>query len=490
MGRQRVVVIGAGMGGLSAALELARRGLAVTVLESQASVGGKMRRVAVEGLEIDSGPTVLTMRWVFEALFKAAGTALASEVRLLTSERVGRHRFADGSTLDLWTDLERSTAAIAAFAGPAEAEAFRRFARRTQEIYQTVREPFLLSERPTPLSLAKRFGLSAISRLQAIEGAKKLWPMLESSFKDPRLRQLFGRYATYVGSSPFRTPATMSLIAHVESEGVWFVEGGMRALAESVWRVAAGHGAELHLSAAVQEIELRGGRVSAVRTQDGRRFPAEVVVFNGAAEALSQGLLGVGVRGSGPPLREPSLSAITWSTRARVRGLPLVRHNVIFSADSRAEFQALAEGRAPEDPTIYVCAQDRGDADQPGAERERLLILMNAPADPQRFDQEEVQRCQVKMVERLERSGLILEDPSWIITGPSDFARLYPGSGGALYGMAAHGTWSAFQRPAQRTETPGLYLAGGTTHPGPGVPMAALSGMTTARLIAEDLPST
>jgi 1-hydroxycarotenoid 3,4-desaturase len=167
-----------------------------------------------------------------------------------------------------------------------------------------------------------------------------------------------------------------------------------------------------------------------------------------------------------------------------------VRHNVFFSSDYRAEFDALERGKMPTDPTVYVCAEDRQDGDVAPEGAERLFILVNAPARPSGFDVEEVSRCETHMRKRLAQAGLELGVLESQVTTPSDFARLFPGSLGALYGAATNSPWASLRRPGSRTTIPGLYLAGGSVHPGPGVPMAALSGLCCARLIDEDRPWT
>jgi 1-hydroxycarotenoid 3,4-desaturase len=208
-----VTVIGAGAGGLAAAIDLARSGVAVTLLEAASTVGGKIRQLQVAGAGIDAGPTVLTMRWVFDALFDDAGFSLADHLTLHPIDLLARHAWNDTSRLDLFADADRSAEAIAAFAGSAEAAGYRSFCQRAQRVYDMLEAPFIRATRPTALSLAATTGLSGI---RGISPFSTLWKALGEHFRDPRLRQLFGRYATYSGSSPFRSPATLMLIAHVE----------------------------------------------------------------------------------------------------------------------------------------------------------------------------------------------------------------------------------------------------------------------------------
>jgi len=496
MAERRVVIAGAGMGGLAAAVALAANGVRTTVIEATDRPGGKMRTVSVAGRAIDAGPTVLTMRWVFDRLFEDAGAALADDVTLVRAERLARHAWGDGSRLDLYSDMDRSAEAIGRFAGPREAEGYRRFCRRAEGIYETLRDSFIDGSRVGPIELSARVGFSHIGDLVRISPFASMARALEDYFRDPRLRQLIGRYATYCGCSPFLAPATLMLVAHVEREGVWLVEGGMANLAEALRRLAEAKGTAFRFQRKVARILVAGGRAAGVETDEGERVEADAVVWNGDVGALADGELGPEARRAvAAAPAERSLSAMTWAMVATVRGFPLVRHNVFFSRDSRAEFDDLfARARLPASPTVYVCAQDRDDADATESSGpERVFCLVNAPARPANhpLTAAEMEICESAAFRLLERCGLAIErDPKATVRAtPQDFARAYPSTCGALYGPATHGWKATFARQGAATRLPGLYLAGGSVHPGPGVPMAALSGRQAALQAMKDLAS-
>ncbi|WP_088280380.1 1-hydroxycarotenoid 3,4-desaturase CrtD [Ideonella sp. A 288] len=503
-GEAPVLVVGAGIGGLAAAVLLAAAGVPVQVLERAPQVGGKMRAPQVAGQAIDAGPTVFTMRWVFDELCEAAGTRLDHLLALEPCEVLARHAWPDGGQLDLLADPQAAVDAIARFAGPYEARRYQGFCERAQRISRTLEGPFLRGTRPTPLSLMWRAGWRGLPDMLRISPFGTLWQALGRHFHDPRLRQLFGRYATYCGSSPFLAPATLMLVAHVEREGVWRVRGGMHRVARALAALAQRHGAHLRCDTQVTRILVQDGRANGVELADGQRLAAQAVVFNGDASALSAGLLGDAVRPALPalPRARRSLSALTWCGVTPVQGFDLSRHTVFFSGDYRAEFDDLqGRRRLPVEPTVYVCAQDRGDGGSGDTTpvAERLLVLVNAPpagdlapGTPGHLSDEEIASCESRTFAHLARLGLRLQTPpaNWLRTTPTDFERLFPGTGGALYGAASHGWRASFTRPSSACRMAGLVLAGGSTHPGPGVPMAALSGQLAAAQVLADRAST
>ena len=491
----RVVVVGAGIGGLVSALVLAHRGLDVTLVESAEQPGGKIRQVHVDGVGVDSGPTVFTMRWVLDQMLEELGTSLESILQLEPIGVLARHAW-DGSpqTLDLFSDTTRTAEAIAQFSNPQEGRRFLNFCRQTRALYDTLEKPYIRSERPSLFSMVNDLGLNGLATLSGLGPFASLWRSLGRHFHDPRLQQLFGRYATYCGSSPWSAPATLMLVAQVELDGVWSVKGGMYQVATALARLGEQHGVTSRYGVACSQILTSQGRVRGVELSTGENIEADHVIFNGDVSALAHGLLGPAISSSYVPVqpRQRSLSAFTLSMHAKTSGFPLVRHNVFFNQDYRAEFDDIFHQRQlPSQGTVYVCAQDRNDSGLAQAESERIFCLVNAPADgdTHAFTTSEIQACESSSMALMRRCGLEIDVlPQQVVrTLPQDFARLFPGSGGALYGQATHGWMSAFRRPSARSKVPGLYTAGGSVHPGPGVPMAAMSGRLAAATLMEDL---
>jgi 1-hydroxycarotenoid 3,4-desaturase len=358
-------------------------------------------------------------------------------------------------------------------------------------VYQALEGPYIRARRPSLAGMGADLGLHGLAVLTGLGPFRTLWSALARHFHDPRLQQLFGRYATYTGSSPFEAPATLVLVAQVEMDGVWSVRGGMHAVALALAGLAQRRGAVLRYGSHCEEILARSGRVAGVRLADGETLPADHVVFNGDTGALAAGLLGEAARAAVDPVPRAwrSLSALTWAVLGHTRGFPLVRHNVFFRDDYASEFRDIfGHGRLPARGTVYVCAQDRSDSAAAPEGPERLLCLVNAPAggDAGSPTPQEMDRCEQDCLALLNRCGLTIEAPPqhWIRTGPPEFERLFPATGGALYGRSTHGWMASFQRPGSQTRLEGLFLAGGSVHPGPGVPMAALSGRLAAEALA------
>lgn len=485
--RPHVAVIGAGVGGLVASLELARRGYAVTVLDAASKIGGKAQNREVSGHAIAMGPTVLTMRWVFEQIFADAGSDFGRICQPAPCLRIARHFWDAGESLDLTADRDRNTAAIAAFAGSREAKAYTDFAAHTQMVYQSMRRGFLESAHPHPLSLGLQGGLAGLGRLWRSRPMQTYWSVLTDFFTDPRLQQLFGRYATYAGSNPFQATAALALICHVEECGVWRVTGGMPGLAQALATLAEHHQARILRSARVTALHGGPGHW-VIERSSGPKLTADAVVYNGEPAALAQGLLGEPLQAACRSPKVPSLAAMTWAVRARVQGRTLAHHNVFFGTNYRQEFgQIFHEQRLPDDPTVYVCAQQRTDQEPPARshapEEESLLLLSNAPAG----SAPDLDRGLDKVRRRLQSCGVQLHIEAMEGWSPQDYAQRFPASRGAVYGPPMHGWRSSFQRPTARSHIPGLYLCGGSVHPGPGLPMVALSGQYAAQAVDADL---
>ena len=486
-----IAVIGSGIGGLSAALRLAHAGARVTVLERHSTPGGKMRTLPSVAGPVDAGPTVLTMKPVFDGLFADVGARLEDHVTLLREPLLARHFWRDGTTLDLMADHDHSVANVGDAFGPRAAKDFNSFCTRAARLFETFDAPMMQSEAPSLTALAATV-LRNPAIIPAMAPHQTLAQMLRSSFSEPKLAQLFARYATYVGGLPDQCPALLSLIWEAERRGVWHVEGGMHRLATAIETLARQKGAAFRYNAHVTRIEVTDGKACAVHTEAGR-LEIDAVLFNGDPRAISIGMLGekcsTAVKSAAVESR--SLSAQVQSFAATVeRDFPLAAHNVLFADDGAGEYAPLAHGTLQNDPTLYICAQDRFGGATP-KEPERFEIILNAPptADSTSPSPQERTQCQTLIFNRLAAFGLTFSSNPTTdsLTGPHSFDALFPASNGSLYGRSPAGMMAAFNRPTARTKMAGLYLVGGGAHPGAGVPMATLCAQHAAEAMIKDL---
>ena len=480
--RADVVVIGAGVGGLAAATRLAACGRRVVVCERRDVTGGKLACLQRDGFSIDIGPSLLTLPNVFEELFRTAGTSLSEHIELVRLDPQFHYHWSDGSSLVV-PDGPDATAAAFERLAPDAGEQWRRFEERAGQIWEVATRTFLAGPMGGPWQLARR--LRSPADLVAIQPHRTLHDLAAAHFTDARLVQWAGRYATYSGSSPYRAPATLACIAHVEARhGCWYVDGGLDALRTALESVATAAGAEVRLRSEVVRIAAPGGRVAGIELADGTRIDAPVVVANADAEQVHAILLPDrraqrAVRRAGH-----STSGLVIAAGVHGRTPDIGHHNVWFSSDDRAEFAALEAGRMADAPTIYGCVSAVTDPSQAPAGDENWFILVNTPSG---IDLDPTVE-QDRVLDELATRGVDLRRRvAWSeVLTPADFEARYGAPGGAIYGSSSNGRRAAFLRPANRTRCRGLYLVGGSSHPGGGLPLVAISARIVADLVASD----
>ena len=475
---RRAVVVGAGFGGLAAAAGLAARGWQVDVLEAAPQAGGKAGSVVLDAVEVDTGPSVLTLPDAFAAVFARAGMRLEDEVVLRTPTPAFRYLYPDGLTLDIHPELDATLASVHAALGRGAADDLARFLARARRTWDAAAPHFILAPPPSLGSLLRPGALAALPHLDAF---RTMRGAIDGNVRDPHLRHLLWRYATYNGSDVRRAPATLNCIAHVElGLGGFGVEGGIRALVDACVRACERVGVQFHYQRPARRILLStDGRVTGVDTDAGH-LPARVVVANADASAVRTHLLPSGTRHGLSAPREASTSGWTGILRARRRDeAPRVAHTVVFPENYLAEFEDLFDrDRPPADPTVYLCAQEACHGRPGWPDAEPVFVMANAPA----HHAGDCAELRARVETRLDAAGLRAPEDAWIWERtPAGLAAEHPGSGGALYGAASNDAFAAFRRPPNRvTGVPGLYLASGSAHPGGGMPLCARSGLAAA----------
>lgn len=477
-----VVIIGAGLGGLCAALHAAGRGYRVTVVESAEEPGGKAARVVLDGVEVGTGPSVLTIPRAFDDAFRAVGTRLEERVRLRPEGGRFRYRFHDGAILDVEPQTDATLANVEAAFGADAAADLKAFLAYAQRIWDVSAPNFVYSDAPSVSSIMK-LGLGRMAEVRHLDAWRTMWSAIEAQVHDPHLRNVLARYATYNGSNVLTAPATLNCIAYVElGMGGYGVEGGIHALVRALAAAATESGVELRFGVTAESVETQRKRVEAVRLEGGERIAADAVIANCEASRLPE-LLGRPKKSKGEP---PSTSG--WNAIVRAKRQPdRPAHEVVFPEHYLEEFKDLHERqRPPRDPTVYVCAGESAHGGAGWPDQEALFVMINAPAvnEDGTFDADwaELERT---AVQRLVSAGIAEPGAEvlWRRT-PVELAARFPGSRGALYGASSNSMWAAFRRPANRVDgVRGLYLASGSAHPGGGMPMVALSG----RLAVENL---
>ncbi len=483
-GGRRAVIIGGGLGGLALALRLASAGWGVRLFEQSPSFGGKMNRFARDGFRFDTGPSLITMPFVFRELFHEAGERLEDHLEIVQVEPHARYVYPDETRFDVsnrlpgWLETLRSLE-------PEGDTRFLEFLRLGGRVFELSRGTFF---RTSPREFGRPPDPGSLRHLPLKDAWGVYSETVSRCFRSPKLQQLYNRYPTYVGSSPYRCPATLSVIPYIEHAfGAWHVRGGLYRIVEVIVEMARSRGAMLETGRRVARILTGDRRVRAVELEDGESVECDAAVFNGDSSTI--GALLDRPEPCGLPEEERSLSGFVILAGLRRRLDGHVHHTVYFSEDYPREFRQLFdEMRFPDDPTVYVCIPSRTDPSAAPADGESLFIMANAPAcDHPEWDEPRTKEARSRVMERLRKSGFpdierdIVVESIWT---PTRMARAYSMPGGAIYGMHSHGWANAFLRPPNRDRRwKGLYYVGGSTHPGGGTPTVLMSARITAELM-------
>ncbi|MCB0713380.1 MAG: phytoene desaturase [Ignavibacteriae bacterium] len=485
--RHHVQVIGAGLGGLSAAIHLRLKGYDVTIFEKNHEPGGKLSRRYDAGHYFDLGPTVLTMPFVLEELFKAAGERLEDHITLHPVEPTCRYYWSDGTAFDAWGEREKLLEEVAR-CFPEDVNEFRRFLGDIARLYEATKDVFLFS----PFRGVREFFSLRNARLAPMLGSlgftQTVHRSLERRFHSPKLIQFLDRFATYNGSSPYSAPATLNVIPHVElAFGAWYPEGGMYRIVEVLTSLAESLGVKIHLSSEVEGVGCEGKRITSL-TVNGVRESSNIVISNVDALRMWKHLLDP----AGLPIptrlerEERSCSGFLMLATVEKVGERESHHSIFFSDHYRQEFNDLFETKSfPSEMTIYRSVSSVSDLSLTVEGEENWYLLVNAPARPELFaNRVRVEKYSEMVLRRLEAFNQHPTVRSLSVMTPLDIEERYASLDGAIYGSASNSIFSAFMRQGNKVKgVENLYMVGGSVHPGGGIPLVLLSGKIVAQMV-------
>ena len=495
----KIVVIGAGVGGMTVAARLAKQGHEVTIYEASDRTGGKCRTEWIGDYAFDTGPSLLTLPAIYKDFFLKTGPRFE---RVLTSTPVNpafTYHFADGKRVDFVNlDLPKTCSAIDQSLGVAAGNAWHSIMQRAEVMWDISRVPFVQSELTSIWSLLKRRDL--VRGIRVIAPFKSLRKVTREYTNDKHIQMIIDRYATYTGSDPRKAPAALLTIAFVEASfGAWHLSGGIGQLSVALEDRCRLLNVGINLNSPVSSIETKSGTVTGITLATGEVIPADMVIANADAEIIYNKLLAPTERAGKPERKklkraEKSLagfSLLLGLDNSKITGeIPKLNHHTIYFPENYdAEFDDIFTKKVPvADPTIYICAPD----DPKMVKRENTeawFVLINAPRhDPESGWDWSTGGAEyaAKIIAKLDALGLRVSERLEVMEfrTPLDLQNSTNAPGGSIYGTSSNGAMSAFSRAKNRSPVKGLYCVGGSAHPGGGLPLVGMSAELVADAIA------
>jgi len=491
----KVVVIGAGLGGVSAAIALAEEGYNVTVYEKNAHVGGKLNVLKKDGFSFDLGPSILTMPHIFEALFKKAGKEMIDYVPARKLDLQWRCFFEDGKKIDLFADPAQ-TVKNNPWLTEEDKKDLNRFNAYAKKLYETAERGYFQKGLDTLPEVVSYYGI-----IRSVFGFDYIHTMHQGvgkRIKSPHLRDTIDHFIKYVGSSPYDAPAVLNLLPYIQFEyGLWYVDGGMYGLARGLQKLMEELGIDIHLNTEVKELKKDENRITSAVLADGTEQSADIFVSDMEVIPAYERLL----REEGPMLEryrkkfEPACSGYVLHLGVNRRYEQLSHHNFFFSENPQKNYDEIFhQKKLPEDPTIYLVSPSRTDPSQAPAGCENLKILPHVPyVQDKPFTKKEYAQFREGVLDKLERMGLtdlrkhIITEDEWT---PEDIQKRYYSNRGAIYGIVSDRKKNrGFKAPKKSEKYKNLYFVGGSVNPGGGMPMVFLSGQQVRDKILKEHPS-
>jgi len=501
---KRVVVVGGGLAGLASAVELRGRGAEVTIVEANHHLGGKMNVLSESGFTFDMGPTILTLPEVLCGIIRRAQRRVPDLIDLVRLDPQWRCFFEDGVCIDLRENVDDMVRELEAkIPGSGAGDGWRKLIEYSRRMNRLSRNVFFYKDvggirdvmRQSPAMDKQVMGDALAMRLHSTVAAT-----IQKHVREPHVRQVAEHFLQYVGSSPFLAPAILTMIASAQvDQGCWYAMGGTRKVARSLERLASDLGVEAVTGCSVEGIISEHGRAAGVRLSDGRTIMADAVVSNSDVQRTYSNLVGTeqgqNERRKIAGTYTPACSGVVLYLGLDRQYKHLAHHNFLFSKDSHEEFDDIYKRGIPaRDPTLYIAAPSRTDPEQAPAGGEALYILIHTPYLRPGHEWNEpggmLEAYRPVIMDKLARFQMENIEQHIVVERsltPTGIERMYNAEGGAIYGLASHGRLAGGFKPRNTSKVPGLFLAGGSANPGPGVPMVLMSGVTAARSAAEFL---
>jgi phytoene desaturase len=489
-----IVVIGAGLGGLAVAISLASKGYSVTILEKNEKAGGKLDEAFLGEFRFDIGPSLLTMKFVLEDLFHMQGKKLENYLTISPIDPICQYFYPSGLRLNAYANIQQMIDELPESL-KTEAQSIQKYLAYSKNIYDLTADLFLFDSIQNFKHLLNPKAWKTLLNLKSIDPFRTVHKANQSFFQSAELIQLFDRYATYNGSDPFQAPATLNIIPHVEyTLGSWYVKGGMYRLGEALVKLALESGVTTHYNTPVQEICIENGGVSGIKLGSAEVIKTSVVVSNADVVYTHSNLIkGYPSLSKKWEQKEPSCSGLVFLWAMNQSYPELSHHNIFFSEDYQKEFkQIFQEKKAPVDPTIYLSITSKSDPDHAPIGKENWFILVNMPwlEDGEENSEAEINLIRQAILARLKQAGFANIQEQIIqekILSPSYLRSRTFSNKGSIYGLSSNHRNAAFYRQDNKSrQIKGLYFAGGSAHPGGGIPLVILSGMNAARHIEKD----
>ncbi|RBP35659.1 diapolycopene oxygenase [Roseimicrobium gellanilyticum] len=487
MPQRKAIVIGAGLGGISAAVSLKQEGYEVAIFEKNSQIGGKLNVHRERGYSFDLGPSILTLPHIFRRLFERSGKNLEDYIPIRTVRPHWRNFFEDGTVVDLYPEADKMAAEALKVGEPYEN--VERFLKYSADLYDLTNDGYFEQGLDNWREFGKHYGLWKFPQFDLF---RNMHSGVASHFDTRYFRDVFDFFIKYVGSSAFRAPAFMNSMATIQFRyDLWYVDGGLYNIAVGLGRLMEELGVKVHLESAVEEVRREGGRVTGI-VVGGEFHAADVVISNMEVIPAYKELLGE----EGAFTRklekrlEPACSGLIIDLGLDRQYPQLAHHNFFFSDDQREHFRTVFEKRElPHDPTLYVVAASRTDATVAPQGCDALKILPHIPYidDEHPLSRADYEALKDRVLEKLERMGLenlrqhVVVEHVWT---PLDIREQYNSNKGSIYGVVSD-RWKnlAFKAPKQSTKYPNLFFVGGSVNPGGGMPMVVLCGQNVAKKV-------